>query len=498
MLEYFGNSGINTYSNVINADGQIIHALNVYSPGQGIIAKRPGYTSFGTSLGTQVNSIFDFPFQNNTTQYLYAYAGSLLNYSVQGTGAWTIAGGGTLANNAHIGNDVFNNILSIGDGVNPLKTSSNGTTFTAPGSAPVAQYISNFHNRSYTTDGTSSIINYSVANDPTNWQNSGTSDSSLITAVSAGACTNIFTSGDRLIIPKNWGNMFSWDDTSLVDLSTVFGPGMPWSIKAIDSMSFYVNNLGVFSFDGATRTLLSNPVQRQFYNQHDTGMGAAILGTAGCSATYYWNYLVTQGTITDDFTGRQIKDSILLYDYQKNGFYNWQFADFPTAMNGYIDTNNSQQLMFGNSSGQVFKLSRTATSDNGAAIPSELVLLFSYNSQGENITRSSAQVIDGTGWEKKWNWGRFFFMPGNEVNIQFAFSNSLQYQHLKWSEAINTKDRVGGFYQVSDGVVEIRFPNDPNNLPRSRFLFVRIYESSDNSSWQYMGATIDAVPQIIT
>ncbi len=500
-LEFFNPQGINTFVNELTSDGQLIHAVNCYAPGQGILAKRPGYTSFNASLGAQINSIFTFGFQNNTTLYAYAYAGSVLQYSVQGTGAWTPAAGGTLTNNAQIGAAVFNNVIAIGDGINPLLTSANGTSFTSPGSAPVAQYFSTFHNRMYTTDGTSSNIQYSVTNDATNWQNSGTSDSSSLTAVSAGGCQQLFVAGDRLIITKSRGNMFSWDDTSLVDMSTKFGPSMPWAVKDIDNQWFYPNAKGEFSFDGANRTLISNPVQRQFYNQRGSGVGTAILGTAGCGATYNWNYLATLGTVTDDFTGRQINNAILLYDYQKNNFYNWQFADgLPTAMHGFVDQNNQQQLWFGNASGQVYQLSQTATSDAGKPIPSEAVFLFTYASQSSAFSQTSAQTVFGSSYEKKWNWIRLFFNPGDEVNIQYAFSNTLQYQHLRWSEAINSKQRgtdVGDYFKVSDGVVEMRFPDNVNNPRRGRFLFMRFYDNSDNSAWNYLGAQIDAEVQTI-
>jgi len=51
----------------------------------------------------------------------------------------------------------------------------------------------------------------------------------------------------------------------------------------------------------------------------------------------------------------------------------WQFANFPTAFMNYTDQNEKAQFMFGDATGQCYQLDQTATSDNGAAIPTEMV-----------------------------------------------------------------------------------------------------------------------------
>ena len=496
-VDYLNPLGINTYQNPLQTDGQLIHGVNISaSEGLGILGKRAGY---GTTLGTvsgQVNSIFDFQFQNGTQLYVYVAHGSQLHYSAQGTGALTQASPGTINNNAYVGHVTFNGYMAIGDGNTNLWTTSDGINFTQPGSAPVAQYLSVFHDRAYTTDGTSSNTQYSVANDITNWQNSGTSDSSFITTTQQGANTGLFVAADRLMITKNKGNIFSWDDTSQVDLSTIYGPSSPRSIAQIDDYWFYLNQFGIFGFDGATRTVLSNPIQRQFYNRQNTGIGTAALGTAPATA-HFWDYLVAVGNITDDFTGRKINNAIIKYDYQKNQFLNWSFANAPTALCSYIDVNGQRQLLFGDASGNLFQLDPTKTSDSGTPISTEMVFLFNYSNQQSAFSPTSASMVTGSNYEKKWNWLRAIFNPGCEINCQYAFSNTLTYQHLRWSEAINTRMRTGDHWQFSDGVLELRFPIDPNNLPRSRFLFVRYYEDSDNSSWQFFGQQIDAEPQLI-
>ncbi len=507
MIEYFNPTGINTYQNPLQTDSQLIHSVNMYSPGLGVMQKRAGYNAFLTPPdNNQVNSLFAYPNQNGTQLFLYRAAGSRLYYSAQGTGAWTVAAGsmggdhgGTITTNSHVQGVIVNNVLLIGDGAGSTRHTTNGTVFTDTSLAPVGQYFAQYQGRAYTTTGTNSVMSYSDANDITNWNTGGTSDSSSLTIPDEGAAGPMFVAGDRLIITKTRGKMFNWDATSLVDMATKYGPTMPWALGNIDDSWLYTNQYGQFSFDGANRKLISNPVQRQFYNRQNTGIGTARIGatSAACGAAYIWDYLVTMGTITDDFTGRQIPNAILKYDYQKNSFLNWQFNDNPTSMLSYTDVNNRKQLLFGNALGQCFQLSPTATSDNGIAISSEMIFLFTYASQSQVMSPTSASIVSGESLEKKWNWLRLFLSPGCEVNVQFAFSNTLTYQHLKWSEAVNTAQRTGDYWQFADGIMEMRFPDDPNNPPRSRFLFLRLYERSDNSTWQYFGAQIDAEPQLI-
>ena len=451
-----------------------------------------------------MQNLFSFPKQESNSLFLYRASGSQLYYSTQGTGNWTIAAGsaggdigGTITNGNYVGHAILNNVLIVGDGAGSTRHTTNGTQFSNTTLAPVAQYLAQYHNRIYATDGTSSVITYSSYGSADNWSIAIPADSSSFVVPEAGACSKPFIAGDRLIIPKNRGRMFNWDDYALTDMSTVYGPSSPWSIDRIDDYSMYVNQVGHFGFDGANKQLLSNPIQRQFYNRAATGIGASSWGTAP-AGVYIWDYLAAVGTITDDFTGRQIPNAIIKYDYQKNQYMDWSFANAPTAFHSFIDAGTARQLIFADTTGQCYKLDPTLTSDNGAPIATEMVFLFTYASQSSTFTPSAAQTIFGSSYEKVWRWLRLFFNPGCEVNIQFAFSNSYTYQHLRWSEVINIKPNANGeYWQESDGVVEIRFPRNDINPPRSRFLFLRIYDYSTTSQYTYHGCQIDAAVQPI-
>lgn len=502
MLEFFNIQSVNSYNNPLQYDGQLIHGNNIQFFPYGAISKRGGYYSIlDNPDGAQVNALFAFPFQNGTQLFTYRASGSNLYFSTQGTTNWQQASPGTIANGAYVSSAVFNNILAVGDGNTQLWTSTDGTSFSQPASAPIAQYMTIFHNRLYTADGTSSNVQYSTANDPTNWTNVGTADSSFLVTTSPGANQGLFVAGNMLQMTKSKGDMFTWDDTDLTDVSTVYGPTSPRSLAQIDNYWFYVNVLGIFGDDGVNKEVLSNPVQRMFYNRLGVNVSGVNLVNSGnvLGATFLWDYLAVVGNINDDFTGVKLNNAIIKYDYQKNSFCYWTFADFPTAITSYFDIDNHPNLVFGNASGQVFQYDPGRTSDNGNPIDTEAIFLFTYAAQSTGFSQTSASMQLGSSYRKYWKWLRLFFNPGCEMNIQFSFSDSLSPQHQIWSEVINMKTNAkGNYWQEADGSLEIRFPrNNGNNEPYSRFLFLKIYESSTTSQWSYYGSQIEADPDIV-
>ena len=117
---YFQTGGLNTYVSPLLGDGVLIHAVNVDTFPYGAKTKRQGYSAFlGTPDNSQVQSLFDFHnIGNDSTKFnLYRASGSLLYYSLQGTGAWTVAGNGTITSGGHFGHAVLDNVLIGGDGV---------------------------------------------------------------------------------------------------------------------------------------------------------------------------------------------------------------------------------------------------------------------------------------------------------------------------------------------------------------------------------------------
>lgn len=457
--------GINTFVNPLSKDGILIHSVNFNSDQYATKTKRTGYTTFlGTADGAQVNSLHMFPNVGNnaSTFYLLRASGSLIYSSAQGTGAWTQTGNGTISNTAHFGGAILNNVFVGGDGVGSTRHTTDGTSFTNTSLAPIAEHFEEYQGRIYAS-GTQNYVSYSSAGDGTNWNTSGTSDSATFLIPGQGKLGKVFKNTDRLLIPKTTGEMYKWDGYTLIDMTTQHGPSSPYAIDSIEGYSFFPNRMGIFGYAGASPTLLSNPIQRQFYNQNNTGIAGTTFDTIP-GVCHRYDYLASVGNITDDFTGRQITNTIIKYDYQKNEFLNWSFANKPTSFLSYNDASGNKQLIFGDASGQCYQMDNTLFTDNGSAINAELVYLFTYGFPE---------------FEKKWNYWRGFLNPGCEAKVQIACSDVYTYENLEWVD-------LG---DVSNGVVEYRFTQGRN---RSRFLFVRIYDSSKNSRTSFYGQNISA------
>lgn len=465
MANYYDTGlGINSFVNPLSRDGLLIHAVNVKSDGYGIKSKRTGYSTFlATPDGSAVQSLHAFPnIGNDSTKVnLLRASGSALYHSVQGTGAWTLSGNGTISPGAHFGVAILDNVLIGGDGVGSTRHSTDGTSFTNTTLAPPAQFFEQYQNRIYAA-GTASSLFYSTTNDATNWNTSGTSDSSSLEIPGEGKLGMLLKATDRLIATKSTGLMYRWDGFSLFDMATKYGPSSPYSIAESEDYKFFINQYGQFGFGGVRPQLLSNAIQRQFYNDANSGVAGTVFPVAPAECHKY-DYLVSVGTITDDFTDRVIPNAIIKYDYQKNEYLNWSFADNPTAWLSYNDKDGVRQLIFGDAIGQCYKLDNTATTDNGDSIACELVYVFHYGAPE---------------YRKKWNWWRGIFNPGCEAKVQIACSNVMTYQNLVWQD-------LG---DCSNGFTEYRFP--PGST--SNFLFVRIYENSKTSRMSFYGQNIDA------
>jgi len=464
----FKVGALNLALNPLLGDGQILQSLNVERDGVGVYRKRAGYISYlGTPDNAEVTTLFSWK-QNDDTLINYRKSGSLLYYSASGTGAWTICGGGTLTNNSHVGHAIFDNILILGDGTAASRHSvgttagAAGTSFTNTTGAPLAEHWEDYQGRVYAArgtavTGTNTDLFYSAAGTATNW----TTDSSSIRIPGAGRVNTIFKSNDRLISNKDAGQQFRWDGYNLVDLATNLGPSSPYSVGNIEDYRIYLNRLGFFGYGGDRPKLLSRAIERQIYNDSGSGIAGTTFANAPGIA-YKYDYFCGVGTITDDLTDYTIDNCIMKYNIRDNEWFNWKFANRPTAFGTYQDASGNQQMIFGDSGGQSYQLSGTALSDNGNAIESLLMGFIHGNS------------LD----DKKWNWIRGMFNPGSRAKIQIAISDTITPRTLKWQDIGDTKD----------GVVEYRFPQGS----RGKFLFWKIYELSKDSRWRWWGWEFDA------
>lgn len=457
--------GLDLYTNPINrAPGSLIKAVNITSGFIGSKKKRPGYDTFLTAVdGSAVNSLFSFYKNDGTSFWLYRASGDKLYSSQQGTGAWTVTGNGTISAGAQVGAAVLDNTMIIGDGVTATRHTTDGTSFTDTVIAPIAHSFEQYQNRIYAA-GTASDLFYSTSGDATNWSTGGTSDSSSIKIPGAGKILKVLKNNDRLVATKVGGAMFRWDGYSLLDMATELGPSSESSPDQVEGYFFWLNRLGVFGYGGDKPELISNPIQRQIYNSAQSGISGNVFTTAP-GGVHRYDYFVGVGNLTDDYTKETISNCIIKYDFNKNEFLNWSLYNNPTAFHSYKDNSGDEQFIFGDSTGQVYQMNTTSTTDNGAAI--EAQMMFSVD----------AGVLE---LDKQWNWLWLFFNPGCQATVQIACTDSLSPQDARWVD-------VG---DVSEGIIRYKFPSGS----RSKILFIRIHESSKDTPFVFYGFSYDAVP----
>jgi len=447
--------GINTYSNPFALpDGNIIHCVNFDSVPLGAKKKRSGYNTFlGTPDNGTVNSLFAWVQNNGSTFWLYRASGSVVYSSQQGTGAWTVTGNGTIGNGAHVMPAVLDNTLFIVDGVGSTRHTTNGTSFTDTTGAPVGVDAAEFQNRVYIA-GTSSSLFYSTSGTGTDWS----TDSSSLFIPGDGKLSRVYKAGDRLLTAKNSGLMHRWDGFSLIDMATRLGPSSPYSVGTVEDFRFWLNRLGYFTSNAGAPQLVSNPIQNQIYNDS----GSAMIGTSFDSApggVYKYNYFAAVGTLTDDFTAITINDAIHKYDYQKNEWSNYRYANYPTAFTSYKDTSGVDQFIFGDSAGQVYQLSGTAVSDNTTAIEASLVL----------IVHANIPHV-----EKDFKFLEFWTNPGCGARVQFMLVDTAD-RFTSWDRPSAQNWRELG--DLHSGYTIFSFPPDS----RGRLMYLRIYDSGSNA-----------------
>lgn len=461
----FDTSGINLFVNpILKKDSDLLVSVNVDSYPYGAKRKRAGYDTFlGTANGSSVTNLFSWT-NNAGSLTLYRESGGILYHSLSGTGAWTISGNGTVTAGNRIGYAVLDNTLIVCDGAGSTRHTTNGTSFTNTTLAPVAVDLVQYQNRIHAL-GTSSTNFYSTTGSADNWALSGTGDSSSFTVPGEGRLARGFVSNDRLILSKTNGNTLRWDGYNLVDLGSKKAMSSPSSLAEEEGYYFWLNRSGIYGYGGARPELLSNAVQPQIYNDS----GSAITGSAFNTAkgvVHNYNYYLAVGTTTDDIVEETISNAIIKYDFQKNEFSNYSYANNPTAWHSYTDSSGVRQLILGTSNGQCYKINGSTLSDNGTAIQAKLLYMIHMG------------VPD---IEKRWRVLTSVFNPGCSAKIAIATADTFTVRDLDWIELGDARA----------GIVEYRFPTGS----RSRLLFVKITDSGISSRFKFYGFAVDVEPE---
>jgi len=441
----------------LHKEGELIRCTNMETDMVGAKKKRPGYTTYlGTVDNSQVNSLFNWTKDDGTTLFNYRASGSALYYSIQGTGDWTLCGNGTISDGAHVGHATINNTLMIGDGVGATRHTTNGTSFTNTTAAPIASDFVPYQGRMWAM-GTASFAFYSRAGThaPIDW----TTDSSSHFIGGGGKLNKIFKSNDRLVFNKNSGVMQRFDGYNLLDLATNLGFTSPYSVGEVEGYRIGLNRLGFFGYGGNRPEIISNPVQRQIYNDAGKGIVGTIFDNAP-GVVHKYDYLCSVGTVTDDLTNVTIPDCIMRYNYQLDEWDDWKFANRPTAFCSYKDENGNQKLIFGDANGQCYTQGGTNLTDNGTAIDCVM----------EGVLHFGQPESD-----KRFNYIWAFTNPGCQAKIQVAISDTFTKGKKNWVD----------MKQLSDGVMETKFSEG-----RGKLLFWKVSEASKDSRFQFYGFTV--------
>lgn len=451
-------------SPLLQNQGEFTRLINIDSDPIGVKKKRSGYATYLTNTtNAPVVNLFEWHKNGGTEFYVYKVSGSVIEYSSQGTAPWTICGNGTYTSGNAVGNVVVNNTLLIGDGVGSTRHTTSGTSFIDTTLAPIMSRFSEFQGRVYGI-GTAEVLFYSVTNDPTNWNLSGTSDSSSITIPGAGKLIDVMKAADKVITTKDSGLMHRWDGFALVDPAVSLGQTSPQSVVRVDDYRLYLNRLGYFGFNGAQPTIQSNAIQSQIYNDQNTAIVGSLFDTIP-GGEYRYKAMWSVGTVTDDFTNETVNNCLQVYEYQLNQWSNYSMGTQPTSFLKFKNNNREEQFIFGDSSGQCYTLGGTATSDNGQ--PIESIMEFIYHDGAPEL-------------EKKFNYLWMFFNPGCGARVQVAVGNTYVKGKKNWID-------IG---DVTSGVKEFKFTNGE----RGRLLFIKITESSIDSRFSFYGCNVDYDP----
>ncbi len=437
--------------------GDLLRSVNIETDEAGVLTKRPGYiTTLGTANGSAVVDLFAWQKDDGTTTILYRNSGGVLYSSTQGTGAWTATTNGTITAGVHVGHAVLENTLMIGQNSGTMRHSTSGTAFTDTSGAPGVGYLASKFNRIWAW-GTSSDLTYSTQGTPSDW----VSDSSSLKVPGAGKGHGLFVCNDRLVAPKNSGLLFTYDDYNLRQVPTDQGPSSPTSLGEIEGVFTYLNRDGVWGYGGDRPKLLSIPVEKLLYNNSGSAVaGTAFDGAAGIG--YRLDYYLSLGTTTENVTGETINDCVLKYDTKNGGWTTFSYANFPTSWATYIDNDGNQQLVFGASNGQCYKVAGTATSDNGSPI----------ESIGMGVLHFGVPEAD-----KDFHWIDISANPGCQAKVAVAVAGAFRKEGMKWRD-------VG---DLSTGSTRYYFPDKT----RGKLLFWKIYDYSESPPWKLYGFTVN-------
>lgn len=440
----------------LHEDGDLLVCENLDNYPSGAKTKRSGYEKFLGTLPGTVSSMFVYPYPTNTNVLYYAYAGSVLHYSEQGTGAWMVAGSGTFSGQRPLGYGAMGTVLMVGDG-SVTRHSTNGTSFTDTTLAPAGDKFAEFRQRMFIAYGT--VLYASELGSPTGWSISSTNPSYSEPIEGYGVINSLFSANDELVVTKDSGAIVHFDGYRKYVSPSNDAPGHYTSVANLDGVRFYTNPEGVWGFNTKPQKV-SEPVQPMFYNNSGSAPSESYLRSSSKAVAFKDNYYTYIGTTTSDIYPQTVANCIMKYDLSRNE-WSWYKIPLRTYSMFYDYTQDGYGWMFGNIN-QAYRFSPTATSDDGQAISATMIgfLHFREPDRDKRINRLTASASPGCG-----------------ATFQIAMSDTLTLDNLMWID-------IGDLYSGTRKFI-------PDLELRGKFMFYKLHESSTDKPFTFYGFTVD-------
>lgn len=368
------NLGMNrnvAHFNILQGEWRLIKNADIDKVGR--VKKRAGYAKFlNAPDASEVLSLIPFDLAGVRRMIMINAAGKLYS-ALTSASTWGTAILTGLSTSARWGytymqDDSGNNYMILGNGVETYKT-ADAVTFSAVSGAPLAKYWATYQQRVYAAGVILSphTLFWSSIGDITDWSPVAPSDSSStdIDAGYKGSINGIFNSNDRIVIYKE-RMMKRWNEEIMKTIKTSWGVEAPYSLADIDGNVFSYDREAIRLYDGNEHVPISFYIDDIIRGLSNTAANLQRRFGLVFNKRYYLNV----GTITDE-DGKTIPNGMIVYDYEKNMFVIYSFADTMTAGAKLIDTNSDEQVYFGDSTGQCYKMF-TGDQDDDADI--EMVL----------------------------------------------------------------------------------------------------------------------------
>ena len=443
----------------LHQPGELIRCLNVEKNSVGALKKRSGYTTYlGTANGSAALDLWSWQQDDGTTIFTYRNSGGKLYYSTQGTVEWALCGNGTVTAGEHVGHAVLEGTMMIGFAGGTPRYTSDGTSFTTITAGAKEEFTVSKFNRIW-NGGTASNLFFSTQGTVSDW----TSDSSSIKIPGAGKINGAFVANDRVVISKNSGIMFTYDDFNLRQVPTDLGPTSPYSRAEVEDFHIYLTRKGFVGYGGNRPELLSNAVEKQIYNDAGNGIAGTSFDQAP-GVVFKYDYLCAVGTVKDDLTDEEVGDCIMKYDYQLDEWSNFKFNDFPSSLHTFKNDAGDDQMIFSSGAaldGQCYTFGGTAVSDNGNPIECQVEGVLSFGNPEQDKVFHRIWVLAS---------------PGCNAKVSVALSDSFNRNSLKWQA-------VG---DLKMGIVKYTFPRES----RGKLLFWKLMENSKDSRFQFFGFVV--------